>query len=233
MLMAAMGLRRPTRDIDMQGHGTPMDEISLADLVGEVAAIDVSDGLSYDATTIKTTRIRDGDVYGGVRIQLDASLATGRMTLKLHISAGDPVTAEQVEIPSLIDDGEPVRMAGYPIETVLAEKLVTALQRGTVNTRWRDFGDVHLLIGTHDVAQEKLDAAIAAVAAHRGEPLRPLAPILNGFAAANQARWDKWRRRLALTDMLLEDFAGPVETCIAVFDAAAERIDSSNAPTTS
>lgn len=31
---------------------------------------------------------------------------------------------------------------------VLAEKLVTAVQRGTANTRWRDFADVYLLTHT-------------------------------------------------------------------------------------
>jgi hypothetical protein len=32
---------------------------------------------------------------------------------------------------------------------VLAEKIITAVQRGTANTRWRDFVDVYLLTGAH------------------------------------------------------------------------------------
>ena len=136
----------------------------------------------------------------------------------------------RLEIPSLIEDEVPIRMAGYPIETVLAEKLVTALQRGTANTRWRDFGDVHLLLGAHDVDEAKLDAAIVAVADHRNEPIRLLAPVLDGFTSANQARWVTWRRRLALTDLLPEDFAIPVATCLTVFDAAVERIGAADLP---
>jgi hypothetical protein len=38
--------------------------------------------------------------------------------------------------------GEPIELRGYPIHMVHAEKIVTAIQRGTANTRWRDFGDV-------------------------------------------------------------------------------------------
>jgi hypothetical protein len=32
---------------------------------------------------------------------------------------------------------------------VHAEKLVTAIDRGTTNTRWRDFADEYLLSGRH------------------------------------------------------------------------------------
>ena len=38
-----------------------------------------------------------------------------------------------------------MQLRGYPVEAVLAEKIVTAGQRGTVNTRWRDFADIYLL----------------------------------------------------------------------------------------
>lgn len=35
--------------------------------------------------------------------------------------------------------GAPIRLRGYRVELILAEKIVTAIQRGTANTRWRDF----------------------------------------------------------------------------------------------
>jgi hypothetical protein len=36
---------------------------------------------------------------------------------------------------------------------VLAKKIVTALQRGVANTRWRDFGDIWSLSGSHAAAK--------------------------------------------------------------------------------
>jgi hypothetical protein len=44
-----------------------------------------------------------------------------------------------VELPRLL--GGSLCIRGYSIEMVIAEKLVTALERGTANTRWRDFVD--------------------------------------------------------------------------------------------
>jgi hypothetical protein len=43
-----------------------------------------------------------------------------------------------IELPSLRLDAAPVRVLGYPIETVLAEKLATAILLGAANTRVRD-----------------------------------------------------------------------------------------------
>jgi hypothetical protein len=43
---------------------------------------------------------------------------------------------------------QPVHILGYPLPMVIAEKMVTALERGPANTRWRDFGDVLNIIRT-------------------------------------------------------------------------------------
>jgi hypothetical protein len=102
---------------------------------------------------------------------------------------------------------------------VHAEKIVTAAQRGTVNTRWRDFGDLWTLSGQHPVDGELLQTAIEQVAAHRKAELSPLREILQGYRAIAQAKWAPWRRKQKLGQLpedfgdLLEDlytFADPV-----------------------
>ena len=66
-------------------------------------------------------------------------------TFHIDVSVGDPVwpAPEMIELPCLLEGS--VQQRGYPAEAVLAEKIVTAGQRGTVNTRWRDFADIYLL----------------------------------------------------------------------------------------
>lgn len=71
---------------------------------------------------------------------------------------------------------------------VLAEKVVTALQRGSANTRWRDFADLWTLSRTQDCDGTDLQASLAAVAAHRLTPLEPLGPALDGYASLAQGR---------------------------------------------
>jgi hypothetical protein len=48
---------------------------------------------------------------------------------------------KEIELPRLLGS-PPLRVRGYSVELILAEKIVTAIQRGTANTRWRDFVDI-------------------------------------------------------------------------------------------
>ena len=43
-----------------------------------------------------------------------------------------------------------MRVLGDPIETVLAEKLATAILLGATNTRVRHCADIYMLTGRHD-----------------------------------------------------------------------------------
>jgi hypothetical protein len=98
---------------------------------------------------------------------------------------------------------------------VVAEKLVTALQRGRASTRWRDFADLFVLV-PGDLIEDEVIEALRAVASHRGVALKPLAGVLSGMPQEAQARWTTWRKRQGAQDRVPEDFA-------AVLDALDER----------
>ena len=149
--------------------------------------------------------------YSGVRVHLDCRLSSARTYLKVDVNVGDPIAPapEEIHIPRLLDGTKSIDLIGYPLSMVHAEKIVTALQRGTANTRWRDFADIYLLARWHSVDGEQLVTAIGTVARHRGVVLSPLADTLAGYAdvAGVQLKWASWRRRLELDDRLPESFA--------------------------
>jgi hypothetical protein len=70
---------------------------------------------------------------------------------------------------------EPIRVLGYPMETVLAEKLTTAIDLGPANTRVRDFADVFTLTSAHSLTCGPVRAALAATAKFRNVEIGPLA----------------------------------------------------------
>jgi hypothetical protein len=102
---------------------------------------------------------------------------------------------------------------------VHAEKVITAVQRGVVNTRWRDFAEVWTLSRHHPVHGSDLQIAIAQVARHRQAQLAPLADTLPGYAALAQGRWAAWRRRNS-RDQLPEPFATVLDSVIRIADPA-------------
>jgi hypothetical protein len=92
------------------------------------------------------------------------------------------------------------------MEMVLAEKIVTALQRGQASTRWRDFGDIYQLTGHHVFRAREIQQALQAVADYRGVELSGLDDALEGYAVIGQPRWAPWRSKLQLTEILPADF---------------------------
>jgi Nucleotidyl transferase AbiEii toxin, Type IV TA system len=99
---------------------------------------------------------------------------------------------------------------------VYAEKIVTAIARGTVSTRWRDFVDVYLLSRHHTIYGTELAESIQRVASHRQVQLISLAQVLKGYGEIGQQRWSAWRRKQKLEDRLPERF-GDVVAAVVFF----------------
>jgi Domain of unknown function (DUF1814). len=90
---------------------------------------------------------------------------------------------------------------------VIAEKTVTAIERGEANTRWRDFADVLTISDVHEISARELVVALQTVAGYRGATLRPLLPSLAAMPETAQPKWASWRRRQAHAHTLPGQFA--------------------------
>ncbi len=223
MLLAAFDLRRPTRDVDLLALHTVNEVGVVRDLIAGVASVEVVDGLAFEPGA-KAAAIREGDAYAGVRVRLQARLATARLAFHVDVNVGDPVWPgpETATIPRLLDD-DVIEVAAYPLVMVVAEKLVTALQRGSANTRWRDFADLHQLLVVHEPDEPTLEAALAEVARFRGAALAPLAQILGTFAPVARARWKVWRKKQGLDGQVPESFDELLATIEAKADPVIKR----------
>ena len=218
VLLAAYDIRRPTRDVDLQGQHLPNDIDHVLAVVREIVDIHLDDGLEFDAHTATADSIRDEDAYSGVRVTITGQLAAARLTLHVDVNVGDPIwpPPQHVVLPRLLEGA--ITIAGYPLVMICAEKIVTAVQRGQANTRWRDFVDVYTLAQRHDIDGHDLSAAVTRVATHRQATLAPLRALLDGYAAGAQRRWVAWRRKQRLDQRLPEDFAVVLRTVLAFAD---------------
>lgn len=221
VLLAAFSLRRPTKDVDLQATGLANDVDDVLERVRELAASDVDDGLTFDLHEIRAHVIREDEGYPGVRVRLVATLGRARVTIGIDVNVGDPIFPGPIEIdlPRLIEIGEqPVRVLGYPLPMVVAEKTVTAVQRGVANTRWRDFADILTISRNHDLNAGDLRAAIDVVADFRRITLRPLLPALQEMPRAAQMKWTNWRRRQSHASDVPERFDYVLNAVAAFID---------------
>jgi hypothetical protein len=135
-------------------------------------------------------------------------------------SAASPITPgpQRIELPQLLRSDTFV-LLGYPIETVIAEKITTAVALGDANTRDRDYADLYRLITTHDLSGATLTMAINRTAAHRGITLRSISQAIPTLAVRRQSSYTAWRGKQG-GDVIAypPDFAEIVKTVITFAD---------------
>ncbi|WP_340699125.1 nucleotidyl transferase AbiEii/AbiGii toxin family protein [Cellulosimicrobium funkei] len=206
VLLAAFAARRPTRDIDLAASGFPNDVNDVERRVREILAIDVVDGLEFDAAKLRSETIRDEADYTGVRVHLVATVSNARIPIHVDVNFGDPIwpAPQETTVPLLL--GGEVELKGYPAHMVLAEKIVTAIDRGVANTRWRDFVDIASISRTQVIDGAQLVASSRVVSDHRHVELRTLDESLAGMGVIAQSHWSAWRRKQRLAGSTPERF---------------------------
>ena len=163
-----MPLSRATKDVDLLGRLDNSLE-NLARVVGEVCTTEVDpDGMVFDRATVKTERIKQDADYEGVRVRFVGLLGKARAVMQIDVGFGDVVTpgAETITYPSLLDFPAAI-LAGYPRETVVAEKFQAMVYLRTANSRMKDFYDVWLLASQFPFDGSVLAKAVTATFANR------------------------------------------------------------------
>ncbi|MBS3991398.1 MAG: nucleotidyl transferase AbiEii/AbiGii toxin family protein [Erysipelothrix sp.] len=95
----------------------------------------------YDVDEIKKE-----DNYGGYRVRIVCKLENIRQVVPIDIGTGDLVTYQPVDYEYItLFLNENLNIKSYNLETMLAEKLETIYSKGFLNSRSKDFYDVHIL----------------------------------------------------------------------------------------
>jgi len=133
--------------------------------------------------------------------------------------AVQPVRGYVIESLMARSYDEPFTLYGYPLATVIAEKLTTAIALGDFSTRDRDYADLYRVITLNDLDGAELTRALAATAAHRGITLQPLSASITDIATRHQNSYTAWRLRQAAASASYPDsFAEVVQLVISFSD---------------
>lgn len=217
VLLAAYGVRRPTKDVDANAIDADVTTAHLAEVVRDVTSVEVPDGVVFDPERITVQEIREQADYPGLRVRVAALVGPWHGVAVWDVSTGDPIVPAPriVRIDRVL--GDPIELLGYAPETTIAEKGVTILERGIASTRWRDYIDI-VQLAHHGIDAEELLASARAVARYRGVTLEPVAPHLAGYAEIGQAKWAAWRRKERLESVSEEDLDAQVAIVASYLD---------------
>ncbi len=198
-------LRRPTKDLDLLGHGDPTPN-AVADTIRQIISAPVEDdGLTFDGSSLVAREIREEQEYGGIRVRLVALLGNARIPMQIDVGFGDAITpAPQVRpYPTLLEMEAP-RLRMYPPETVIAEKVEAIVTLGMINTRMKDYFDLVVLLRDDDLTDERVIDAVVATFRRRETPLPQQIPpgLADEFGTDEQAGrlWREFLRRMQIED---------------------------------
>lgn len=175
---------RPTLDIDFMGERIDRDKNNIKRALQAICRIECpEDGVSFDSDDdqIILENITLERNYNGLRVHLTAHMTTIVQHISMDISFGDIIIPEVVELdyPLLIEGLPPVNIIAYSLETVVAEKFQTMIDRAEANSRMKDFYDVFVILHKECVDQTMLMEAVKEVFANRGTGYTSNHPLFN------------------------------------------------------
>lgn len=107
--------------------------------------------------------IRVADKYGGLKVNLIGFKEHLHVPLSIDITVGDPITPRELQFKykCMFDDSY-INIMAFNKETIIAEKFETLITDNIMNTRAKDFYDLHILLTRFyvDIDNEVLVKAI-------------------------------------------------------------------------
>ncbi len=203
LLYAMDGLEaRPTIDVDFMAEKISRDREFLTGVFQEILGIVCDeDGVKFDAENITVEPITIEKKYPGTRFFFTAHMDSIVHKMSVDVGFGDVVTPypASIDFPLLLPNLPSVNLQAYSLETVVAEKFHTMLDRDEYNSRMKDFFDCYQLLVSRQLSDETLYDAIKATFDNRELEYNPhLKLFTDEFVndANRQMQWKLFLRKI-------------------------------------
>jgi predicted nucleotidyltransferase component of viral defense system len=187
-------LRRHTKDIDFRAY-TSNNLEDIAQIFKEICVQAVKpDGMEYYAETITAEVITEEAEYPGIRVHLLAKVGeTVKLRLQIDMGFSDEIVPSPsiIVYPTILSDMPSPILQGYPKETVISEKFHGIVDRGSLNSRMKDFYDIWFIILQSNIDGTILQDAIMTTFNARETAVPDELPIAlsDDFAKGKERQW--------------------------------------------
>ena len=194
-----MELNRETKDLDFLLVKLKSDQTSVQKYLTEIAAIELEDGYVFNNLEVDLLE-HDHMKYPGFRVSMIAALGGTKSKLSVDLGVGDVVEPKNITIELSKSKGKPlfekdIQLWSYTMEAIFAEKLHTALTRGAINSRMKDYHDMVEIIRFEEMKIEDLQRALLATFENRKAEIKTL-EFDSDEISQLQRHWDIYRRKL-------------------------------------
>jgi len=173
-LVYEMPFLRPTKDVDFLVRSKSRDNVTIKNMIQDIARIDVKDGVRFFPESVSLESVMEDADYKGLRVKLIGSLDKARKTLQIDIAFGDVLVAGPVEMefPLLLDDQPVPRLKIYSKESTVAEKFQSLVKLNILTSRMKDIYDILFLASHQAFDMNLLQKAIVKTFNRRGDSNR-------------------------------------------------------------
>ena len=198
MLYALDGLdARPTVDVDFMANKISRDANNLENVFREILSISCElDAVIFDTVNLHSEPITIDNEYPGIRIFVMGKMDTIEHNLTIDIGFGDVVTphTQTMDFPLLLPDNPAITLNTYSIETVLAEKFHTMIERDVANSRMKDFFDCYMILKSNIIIDPSiLQMAVYATFDNRGLRYNKNLQLFSPSFSSDKMRLIRWR----------------------------------------
>ena len=197
LLYAMDGLNaRPTIDVDFMAERISRDREFLTKVFQEILGIVCDeDGVTFDTENITMEPITVEKKYPGTRFFFTAHMDSIIHKMSVDIGFGDVVTPypASIDFPLLLPNIPSVNLQAYSLETVIAEKFHTMLDRDEYNSRMKDFFDCYQLLTKRELDDETLYDAIKATFDNRELEYNPQLKLFTAEFVNDANRQMQWK----------------------------------------
>lgn len=197
LLYALDGLEaRPTIDVDFMADKISRDRETLTEVFRKIVAIDCDeDGVYFDSDSIKSEPITVDKKYPGSRFYVTAHMDTIVHNMSVDIGFGDVVSPcpMAIDFPLLLPNIPSVNLQAYSLETVVAEKFHTMIDRDEANSRMKDFFDCYQLLTQRNLSDDTLFEAIKATFDNRALAYKDNLKLFSDEFATDKERIMRWK----------------------------------------
>lgn len=144
--------QRATKDLDTVVKNLSAEQEEIRKALQNVSELDLNDGVAFIVSEI--TRTQEQRRYSGFRAKMIMHFngEQSKVNFDLDIGVGDVITpaASNMDLKLTFNEArgenESITILAYPLQSILAEKLETVLEKGIINSRMKDFYDLRLML---------------------------------------------------------------------------------------
>ncbi len=204
LLTYLIDTERQTKDLDFSIRQVSNQTDDALKVVKEILSIPLDDGLSWNLPEAEKLNLPTMD-YSGLRIKCEFSLGVAKGILRMDLAVGDIVEARKIYLEKIRYHDKPLigndfDVLAYPPETIFAEKLQTAIQRGINNSRMKDYYDLLKLAKLETLDSKRLKKSIETTFGKRDTPLVREIDFSEPVIQQLQMHWAAFVKKMRLAD---------------------------------